>query len=98
MRLTENEKNVILDVILHLDTQANIYLYESRVDDSEKGGDIDLFVMSEHLCFEDKIDILMRIKDQIGEQKIDLSIATKSISLSDPFFSNVLKKAILLNK
>ncbi|MCX7101257.1 MAG: nucleotidyltransferase domain-containing protein [Methylobacter sp.] len=51
-----------------------MYLFGSCVDDSKKGGDIDLFIRTE-----DKIEIankklqfLAKLKRQLGEQRIDV--------------------------
>jgi predicted nucleotidyltransferase len=53
---------------------AAVFLFGSRVDDSKKGGDIDLFIRTADKdgLFEKKIRILARLKRQIGEQKIDV--------------------------
>jgi len=54
-----------------------IYLFGSRVDDSKKGGDIDLYLENkvDKSCFEKKIEFLTDLQEIIGEQKIDLVIA-----------------------
>ncbi len=55
---------------------VQIYLFGSRVDDSKKGGDIDLYIetkISEEL-FDKKIKMLSALYKTIGEQKIDLII------------------------
>ena len=44
MRITEKEKNVIIDAVKSTDPDAKVWLFGSRVDDSKKGGDIDLVV------------------------------------------------------
>jgi uncharacterized protein len=51
-----------------------VFLFGSRVDDSKKGGDIDLFIRTadKEGLFEKKIRFLARLKRQIGEQKIDV--------------------------
>jgi len=53
---------------------AAVFLFGSRVDDSKKGGDIDLFIRTDDKdgLFEKKIRFLARLKRQIGEQKIDV--------------------------
>jgi predicted nucleotidyltransferase len=42
MRITEHEKNVIVDAVKSADPNAKVWLFGSRVDDSKKGGDIDI--------------------------------------------------------
>ena len=82
MRLSKSEIEIIKTVAHEIWGNAtNIYLFGSRLDDSKKGGDIDLYVhlngiqdpkkimlqKAEFLC---KLDILL------GEQKIDLLVQT----------------------
>ena len=49
MRLEKDEIASIRSVIKLLDSKAKIFLYGSRVDDSKRGGDIDLLVVSESI-------------------------------------------------
>jgi predicted nucleotidyltransferase len=53
---------------------GDIYLFGSRVDDSKKGGDIDLYlVIQDHSnLFRKKLKFLARVKRELGEQKIDI--------------------------
>ena len=53
---------------------SQVFLFGSRVDDSQKGGDIDLYIKVEdktHL-FEKKMKFLAKIKRILGDQKIDV--------------------------
>lgn len=72
MRLTHQEQQYIRQVIVHYDPQAQVYLFGSRTADDEKGGDIDLMVISAILGFADKLNILADLHGLLGEQKIDL--------------------------
>ena len=48
MRLTEQQKQVILETIQRIaGADTDIYLFGSRLDDAAKGGDIDLLLESE---------------------------------------------------
>lgn len=93
MRLTNQEKNSIVECILRKDGAAQVFLYGSRLDDNLKGGDIDLLILSESLSFRDKIDLLIELKDLLGDQKIDLSVKSHDAAVSDPFFAHILKVA-----
>ena len=75
MRLKDFEHYAIVSTVKQLDNDATIYLFGSRVDDSKKGGDIDLLVLSSRLTSNDKRTIKMRLYELLEEQKIDLLIA-----------------------
>jgi len=74
MRITENQKNVIIDAVKNSDPNAKVWLFGSRVDDSKKGGDIDIAIFSEIINKNVMQEIQIRrfICDRIGEQKIDI--------------------------
>ncbi len=91
MRLSEQEIESIKEILTKFDSEALVYLYGSRVDDALKGGDIDLLVVSEKLGWKDRTDILIELKDALGEQRIDLSIKKSQDLASDPFFSSAQK-------
>lgn len=54
--------------------EGEIYLFGSRVDDSKKGGDIDLYIVtnSQEDLLGRKIKFLSRVKRELGDQKIDV--------------------------
>lgn len=53
---------------------TKIYVFGSRLDDSLKGGDIDLYIQIEdkNALFEKKINFLSCLSNKIGEQKVDV--------------------------
>ncbi|MFN7641335.1 MAG: nucleotidyltransferase domain-containing protein [bacterium] len=59
--------------------QARISLFGSRVDDQRRGGDIDLYVSGAQLSLEDQVDaklrFLVKAKQELGDQRIDLVFA-----------------------
>ena len=93
MRLKDEEKQVILQTIHSIDPNAKIYLFGSRVNDSDKGGDIDLLVFSRKISYEDKLTVKKNIFSVLEEQKIDL-IVTKDGS--EPFVRMVLEQGVQL--
>jgi predicted nucleotidyltransferase len=74
VRLNENERQAILGAIGTQDPQADVYLFGSRVDDSARGGDIDLLVLSRRIDLMAKLDILGDLHRRLGERKIDLVV------------------------
>jgi len=73
MRLNKKYIKAIKETVQSRFSEAKIYLFGSRVDDTKKGGDIDLYVeVDKKPHFLDKPQILAEIKKKIKEQKIDL--------------------------
>ncbi|MBS3780469.1 MAG: nucleotidyltransferase domain-containing protein [Desulfovermiculus sp.] len=93
MRLSTTEQQAIKDAVFSADPQARIYLFGSRVDDTKRGGDIDLLIFYPKITFKDKLDIKAKIFDKMDEQKIDLLIATDT---QDPFVRLALKNSVEL--
>jgi predicted nucleotidyltransferase len=95
MRITEHEKNVIIDAVKNIDSNAKIWLFGSRTDDSKKGGDIDIAIFSEKINEDVMQEIQIRrfICDRIGEQKIDI-ITTKEGK--EAIFKLAMAEGILL--
>lgn len=77
MRLSENEKSVIkMEAQKQFGASAIVYIFGSRVDDKKKGGDIDIYIetdIKEDILLK-KIQYLVLVKNEIGEQKIDVVI------------------------
>ena len=75
MRLSEFEINSIKNIAKEIFGEVKIILFGSRVDDTLKGGDIDLYlVLNQKPHFLDKPRFLAKLKRKIGEQKIDVVI------------------------
>jgi predicted nucleotidyltransferase len=80
MRLTPQQihsiKQVAFDVF---GSAAQVYLFGSRVDDQQRGGDIDLYVAEADLSLDAQLDaklkFLVKIKQQLGDQRIDVVFA-----------------------
>jgi len=93
LRISQNDKKVIVDSILTSDPLAKIYLFGSRADDMKKGGDIDILIFSEKIDLSEKIKIKTRIFQKMEEQKIDLLVAKDK---NDPFVRLALEKGLQL--
>jgi len=78
MRLTAFEKDAIRKVFSEIFGDGKVYLFGSRVDDTQKGGDIDLYLSPSQKTADlrkKKIAFLVALKKIIGYQKIDVIIA-----------------------
>lgn len=79
MRLTPEEVTAIKAAVQQaFGRQARVWLFGSRVDDSKKGGDIDLLVEAPEGCaglLDKKLQVLSTLMLALGEQKIDLVLA-----------------------
>lgn len=76
MRLKPNEIRAIKDAVQkNFSAESDVYLFGSRTDDTQRGGDIDLLVETdktgEHLQ-EAKLRTMVSIQLALGDQKIDI--------------------------
>jgi predicted nucleotidyltransferase len=96
MRITEKEKNVIIDAVKSVDPDARLWLFGSRADDNKKGGDIDIAVLSEKVNKDvmQKIQVNRFICNRIGEQKIDIVTSSNGI---EAFFRMAVEEGIELS-
>lgn len=78
MRLTPNEIDTLRSTFArHFGEAAQLWLFGSRVDDSKKGGDIDLLVrpaLAPEQALLAKIRCLAELERRLGERKIDIVI------------------------
>ena len=94
MRLKPNEVAAIKTTILNLDSDADIFLFGSRTDDSKKGGDIDIVILSPRLTTgDDKRAIKKVLYGLLGVQKIDIILAA---DVADPFVKLALQTGVKL--
>lgn len=95
MRLTTKEIEAIVSTFKEVFKEGAIYLFGSRVDESKKGGDIDLFIQSQGATVEKKIAFLVLLKEKIGQQKIDVVISSDTKRLVE---QEALKKGVILDE
>jgi len=82
MRVSESDQKIIHDTLSSLyGNSVDIYLFVSRTNDSKKGVDIDLLLVSPQFCDDEqrRIHALTLLQRSIGLQKIDL-ICTDNIA------------------
>jgi predicted nucleotidyltransferase len=94
MRLSTEHRHLISRTIARRDPAAAVYLFGSRTDMHQLGGDIDLLVLSQTLDIMDKLDILADLHRALGEQKIDLIICPDP---TQPFAQLALAEGIRLS-
>ena len=88
MRLKDSEVQAIRRaVISHFEPQARVYLFGSRVDDTKKGGDIDLYIetnLQGAALLRAKLKTMSDIQRAIGDRKIDIVTAAPDLSTDAP--------------
>lgn len=103
MRLSLKELAVIKESAKKISDNKNfqLYLFGSRVDDSKKGGDIDLlFIVDEgdkEFFVDSKTKFRKLLFDSIDEQKIDITIATSTEMNTDAFLMTLQSKILLVD-
>jgi len=74
MRLSTSQHQAIKKYFIEVFKEGQIYLFGSRTDESKKGGDIDLYIQTvdKKNLMRKKLDFLVKLKREIGLQKIDV--------------------------
>jgi predicted nucleotidyltransferase len=94
MRITKEQQEYFKNAIKNKSDE--IYLFGSRVDDNAKGGDIDVFILSnKKYQLEDLQAIKLNFKKQFGWQKLDL--LNWSFDEENTFKNLIIDDAIKLN-
>jgi predicted nucleotidyltransferase len=93
MRLAIEEQLAIHEAVHSADADARVYLFGSRVNDSARGGDINLLVLSKKINIMAKLQILASLHQQLGERKIDVAVFTDA---NRPFAKMALEHGVLL--
>lgn len=94
MRLNNEEIETLKTKLHILSSKAELYLFGSRVDDTKKGGDIDLLIVSDELTKKDIRHLKIEFFKRFGEQKMD--IVLDNGTFLNPFHQIIRQKAILL--
>jgi predicted nucleotidyltransferase len=94
MRITGAEKEALISSVRRVDRDTKVWLFGSRLDDSKKGGDIDIAVLSSRIRIPERMYIRRDIMDRIGEQKIDIVVSADG---TDPFFRMAVETGIRID-
>jgi uncharacterized protein len=93
MRISKTAIDLIKKNVQKYDNKATIYLFGSRTDDSKKGGDIDLLIISQQITLQHVIQIKLSLYDALGEQKIDIVLAHET---KKPFVKIAMQEGVVL--
>ena len=101
MRLTDNQRTIIRAAVTEtFGAGTNVWLFGSRVDDSQRGGDINLLIETDQVDVDAiaraEIVLLAKIQMKMGEQKIDVLLDYPSRKIRPPIFSVAKQTGILL--
>ena len=94
MRMKLAEIQILKSKLKTLASDAKLYLFGSRTDNSKQGGDIDLLVISKTLTKQDLRLLRVDFFNHFGEQKLDILL--NDGSFKDPFHKIIYQKAVLL--
>ena len=73
MRLSRPKAEYLKKAITQYLSDASVYLFGSRANDDQRGGDIDILIIGDRkLTGQEKRNIKIAFYKQFGEQKIDL--------------------------
>lgn len=94
MRLDKNDTNIILSTVESIFGNVKVYLFGSRLDEQKKGGDIDLFIVSEEKSnlFEKKIKVISKLERTL-HKPIDIVLHK---NFEREIEKEILKKSLLL--
>ncbi len=90
------EKDIIISTLKSFTPDATIYLFGSRVDDSARGGDIDLFLLtSTPVPLSMKLSMLTRLARSGITRKIDLIVQSPQ-QQREKLYGEVMEKGVRL--
>ena len=96
MRLSKQTIMILKESILNFTKDPKIILFGSRVDDTKKGGDIDILVETqENIDIRTQIKILAQCEVKGIERKIDMIFKTP-FTKEQPIFKTAIKEGIVL--
>ncbi len=102
MRLSDQQCSIIRTAVTeNFGLDANVWLFGSRVDDSKRGGDIDLYIEPAtddvDAIVEAKLNFLVALYKQLGEQKIDVVIRRPGFKENLPIYQVAKQTGVKLS-
>ncbi len=99
MRLSKFEIESITNLASrHFGSDVQVFLYGSRTNNQQRGGDIDLYIRNangEHLDARTKINFITDLILRIGDQKIDV-VLDNPVKKDSVFFKTINQTGIQL--
>ena len=68
MRLSVEEAKSIRQCVLRFDSKAEVFLFGSRADDTRRGGDIDLLIVSKRISLRQRL----RLQSALDKPSVDV--------------------------
>jgi hypothetical protein len=101
IRLTTQEIIHIKNIFIkHFGNTDHLWIFGSRVNPKQKGGDLDLYIESNNnsmkQILDQKIKFLVELKQVIGNQKIDVIINAKYLNHSLAIYDEARNTGIML--
>ena len=99
MRLSEEYRETIRNTAIEIfGGQVTVSLFGSRVDDNQRGGDIDLLVQSDSAISDRQKKILQlvaRLQIRLGDQPIDILVLDPETKMQ-PVYEEALRTGVKL--
>lgn len=99
MRLTESQIQFINQTAKErFGNKVKVFLFGSRIDDTKRGGDIDLLIRTQKesmLSIKNKLLFIVDLKTRIGDRKIDVVFDLKD-KYSGNFLESIKKQSVEL--
>lgn len=101
MRITADQQAIVLATVAeNFGSDAQVRLFGSRVDDSKRGGDIDLLITTRErdvsAITRAEIALITKLQMKLGEQKIDVLLDYPTRKERPPIFQIAQQTGILL--
>jgi predicted nucleotidyltransferase len=94
MRISDQQLKAIVQEVKVLDPNAAIYLYGSRINDTLKGGDIDIAIVSNQFTIRNKVQLQISLMDILEGLRLDVLVVEDETM---PFWQLIKPMAIYLN-
>ena len=96
IRLPAEYLEVIKRTVKTFDKDGKVFIFGSRAKPEQKGGDIDILVISRVIGWRERRKIRAELIKNFGERKIDLIVATPEEAGKDPFIKLAQSEGIIL--